>query len=352
MGNIVHKAKGNDFDYVFIVGFFFDPVADTEIPSIIYTGISRPKKRLFITSSFPKPYQDELDSVFAKGTYEIRNVQSDLVKPFLIRKGIKDNVNFTLSKVQRNLIDSMVVKIKEENCPFSPYIEKSGTKQKPFTSSRRMKVEGSIEYSVEKHHRSGTYLFNFLDLNLLKKNGFTDEQIIQYCVNLVFEFFDCRVEMKDILIHRLDLCKVLVFPDEEELKNFYKETLIPLVVGAKHYSIKDHDSNSYSEESNFDSRGFSPTRGSLYINHHKKKENSLTTVVYNPGFKDNKNRIHIKNLVKIELRGRGKVLEASLLGENPNVERLQKIIGDGKIHEILEGWFSEYLGDWEEWRKK
>lgn len=340
----IHKKKGDSSDYIFLVGFDYDSVADPEIMTLVYTAISRAKRRLFITSSHPLA---DLDAIFEAGTYELVDTRVKLVKSYLIRRKIKENKKFTQEKLKGNHIDSVVLKIKDENCPFAPYIKKEGTKQKRFSSSKRIVTEDGVAYSVDLNHRWKSFYFNFKDLNVLKKNSFSDKQIVQYCINEVYGFFDHRVRLEDLYHHSLDLCKFLLFPDSEELERVYRDVLLPLILGSKHHSLKDQRGNGYTSESDFDGKGFSFLRDTLYINHHQDRGNGLTTVVYHPGYKENENRIHIPNLLKIEMRARGRVLSmgTSLLGESPTAGNLLELAERGRMKDVFEDWFGSYTGD-------
>jgi len=343
----VHKVKGNEFDYVFYVGFEYNVKTDNEIKTICYTAISRAKKKLFITSSFPNK---NIFEVFEKGSFIYRNVQKYICKPFPVRKKIKKNRNFTEKKLRENYLDSLVLKIKADRCPFLTHINKEGTKQKKWSSSQRVVNKDGFEYSIDFHHSQRIYFFNFLDLNLLKRNNFSDTEIIEYCANEIIEFFDRRVNLDGIEVHRLDLYYLLKLEDKDNYKRIYEEVLFDKVLDSKHRSILNQNRDSFNNKDDFKIKRFSIKRDTIYNNHHKKKQESLTTVIYNPRYKENGNKIHIDNLIKFEMKGKGNFLKRKI-GFNdyePTVLNLINISENEGLDSILENWIKYYYGDLDE----
>jgi superfamily I DNA/RNA helicase len=151
----VHKVKGDGFDYIFYIGFEYNIKSDSGIKTICYTGISRPKKKLFITSSFPNK---NIFEVFEKGSFVYRNVQKNISKSFPIRKKIKQNKEVTLNKITGTYLDSLVLKVKAEKSPFLTYIKKEGTEQKKWSSTQRFKNEDGLEYSLNPYESKNRYI--------------------------------------------------------------------------------------------------------------------------------------------------------------------------------------------------
>ncbi|HQA93700.1 MAG TPA: UvrD-helicase domain-containing protein [Bacteroidales bacterium] len=170
----IHKLKGDSRDCIFYVGFSYDKELDPEITTLVYTAISRPVKMLCITSAFPRA---KLDKIFGEGTYKLVNLQKKIVKLYTIRKHIKGNKNATWFKLKDNHLDSIVLKVSKDSCPFTPYVKKDGTSQVNYFSCRRIHLPNGVEYSIEKQHRWGTYFFKFEDLGLLMSSPAHSNQL-------------------------------------------------------------------------------------------------------------------------------------------------------------------------------
>ncbi|MBI9010484.1 MAG: UvrD-helicase domain-containing protein [Tenericutes bacterium] len=196
----VHKVKGNGFDYIFYVEFLYNPEEDEGIKTILYTALSRAKRKLFITSSFPKPPVENLNRIFTEGTYDIVVTQPKICRKFPIRKKIEKNTNFGIKKLKGNFLDSFVIKIKLQDCPFTPFVKQGRTVKNKYTSSMRRKTIDGLEFSISFHHGSQQYFFKFKNLNLLKKNKFSDREKIYYCVNEIIQFFDYRIDIENLEI--------------------------------------------------------------------------------------------------------------------------------------------------------
>jgi hypothetical protein len=346
----IHKLKGDGKDYIFYVGFTYDKEQDPEITTLVYTAISRPIRKLFITSAFPMA---DLDRLFGKGTYELVNLQKKIVKPFLIRKQLRENRNSTWYRLKNSHLDSLELKVSKGSCPFAPYVQKEGTNQVNYSSCRRITLESGFEYSLEKQHRWGTYFFRFEDLNLLCRNNYTDIEKIQFCINQVLEFFDYRISLSEIRIHRMDLCYYMLFDNTRELQTYFRHELCPVLFTFKHRTIGDDKRNIYCSYMDLINKGFSIMHRTMYVNHHKKKYNGMTTAIYRPVIKDNVNKINIDSLLKVEIRGRGRISGPGFLPC-----RLDESVEDlldrckGSLLPLFEEWSEACLGKGDLFRKK
>jgi len=339
----IHKVKGQEFNYIFFVGFNYNPESDPEIKTICYTAISRAKKKLIITSSFPNK---NIFEVFEKGCFIYRNVQRKICKSFLIRKKIKQNKEITINKMKGTCLDSLGFKVKAERCPFLPYIKKEKTKQKKWASSKRVINKDGFEYSIDFHHSHQIYYFHFWDLDILKRNNFSDSQKVDYCINIVINFFDERVNLEDIILYRLDLFNLLQLIDEESYYRISK-LLFDKCINSKHKSILTQDKKSYKTNNDFNIIRFSKGSETIYINHHKNEYENLTTAIYNPKYKENENKIQIDNLIKFEMRGKGKFLSRGIgfKGKEPNARNLHNLCKEEEGFESLLKSWSEYYYD-------
>lgn len=337
----IHKTKGDEADYVFYIGFTYNPNEDEEITTLCYTAISRPRIRLYITSSYPAGIEV---GVFNDGEYELVNTQKKFSKLYSLRMKIRENRNFSWGKLENNHLDSLVLKVSENSCPFTPYIIKNNTKQNTYSSSMRVVIDNGIEYSIEKHHPSGTYFFRFMDLNLLKKNSLNDIQILQYCANKVMKYFDQRVRITDIAVHELHLCSFLKFDNNEDIQNFFHSELKDKIINSKNRMILTNYGKPLKYNVNF--IDFNALKYTLYVNHHKNKHNSLTTAMYYPKNKNNSNKIHISNIYKIEIRGKGIFLKEKIgLGKDTSIGNLLDYTDKYGLLPIYYKWMNYYYGE-------
>jgi len=143
--------------------------------------------------------------------------------------------------------------------------------------------------------------------NHLSRNNFTDMEKLQFCINEVLTFFDFRIPLSRIYIHRLDLCQYLNFHTKQDLQSYFIEELCPVLFQSNNISIRDDEKKFYNSHLDIMNKHFSILHRTLYINHHRNKCNGLTTVIYRPITKDNRNKVNIDSLLKIEIRGRGRV---------------------------------------------
>ncbi len=338
----VHTMKGDEKDYIFYVGFHYDVESDPEITTICYTAISRASKRLFITSSYPMGNEKK---VFTDDTYEFHSTQRDLSKPFLIRNKIEKNKNLTWNKIKDNYIDSLELKVKVKDCPFLPYIKKEGTTQYRYQSILRTVSDYWMEYSISLHHSAKAYYFKFKDLNLLKRNGFSDTKVIQACINELLQFYDNRVRIEDIMVNRVDLCRFIRFDREEDIEKGIIPLIEKMIEEGRYSSILNERKREIGNASDL-YHYFSLLHDTLYVNHHKDRYSSITSCLYYPKNKENENRIHIDELYKIEMRARGSFLDRKMaLDGDRRVLNLLDKSERGELEDLFYNWVSYYHGE-------
>lgn len=298
----IHKYKGNQADIIFLSGFNCEQEMSEDEKYILYTAISRAKRKLIITSAYPA---FDLDRIFDKETYTFTNSQRKLTKSNKQLKKIRTGGNFTLKKLGESNIDSLVLKVKAKDCPFPRYVKRGNVKQEK-TSNKMIQSFNGVDVTIKMNHRHKIYYFEFLDLNLLKKSGYSDKGIISFCLNFIIVFFDYRIDTKKIQVHRLDLCRFIKFKDNRELDYFF-DFFNCYIKDSHSKDIKDNEYRvngidyKENEDKEFDWKKYK----TLYINHNKNKSYGATTKVYFPFKKENKNVINIPGLLKLEFTLKG-----------------------------------------------
>ena len=343
----VHKYKGKEANIVFFVGFNIDQdEKDEDEFNIIYTAISRAKSKLFITSAYPK---FSLDTLFSSGTYTLIDSQRCVENPYKKLKAIKKSKNFSIQKLNNGLIDSLIFKVHEGDAPFCREVKRGRIDNNQRFFNREPGTEQGMKYIVKYHHRWKNYYFEFTDLNVLKKNNYSDTDKLLFCENIVKKYFDSRIEPEKILIHRLDLYKCIKFKNKQQLDEFRDYVSFHLNE-AKCKSIfssgyKD-DWTDYKQPHEIFTGWDSKT---IYFNCHKSKYYNLTGKVYDPCGKE-KNTVNIKNMEKIEFTAKGKFLMRNdVMGKKPNIEKLKLMIRNDQMKDMFWRWLVEYCNPVATW---
>jgi superfamily I DNA/RNA helicase len=328
--NTIHSFKGLEADIVFLVGFQEFVIDDLIEKNLFYTASSRAHKKLYITSAYPA---FDLSKYFNEDSFTHHGKQSHITKHFRKLKEIKLNRNFTIQKYQDNIIDSITVKVDFKDAPFLPYIQNNfipGINRKNYgwQNIQHRCCEG-IHYVVKNHHVYKSYSFEFFDLNVLKKNNFSDKQVVQFISNTVLDFFDHRISLSQLQISRLDLSKIFKFNDAQSRLTFLDE-LASCISIAKYNSIKDHSNYTLEHsKSILDSLQDS----TVYINHSKIR--NITTACYDPRNKDNQNKLLSDNLYKIEIRLRGNSLQMKYSEDINTIDNLMNAVADDSKFDYL-----------------
>ncbi len=330
---------------VFFVGFNLDinDEADKDRFNVVYTAISRARGKLYVTSAHPK---QDLEKIFKSGTYKLMDSQKPIVKKYKQLKKIKENRNFTFNNVNMSMIDSVVIKVSMKDAPFAKYV-KNGFVPKKYMDQfkwQNMYSDDSnpVNVRVTQHHAHGTYKFEFFDLNMLHKNGYTDSDILMYLSNYVMEFFDYRVREKDMKIHRIDLCKYFRFDNAEDHREF-NEFLCEYILYSKAVTVLDSDFKTNRIVYNiFEDKKPDLYKGTVYANHNKKKQDGITTSIYMPSKKDNHNKIFFENVTKIEIR-----LLGSSIGRRYALKKSDNIAGlkSVRLGNVFDRLFGKYFPD-------
>ncbi|MBI9093673.1 MAG: UvrD-helicase domain-containing protein [Sphaerochaeta sp.] len=307
----IHRQKGLEADFVFLVGvqgkevlekvcqdemlskehdhldiYNLVPQADTGITDVIYTGMSRAKKQLSLSTSYPNSPLEVFSTCSHICFSDTRNAVAKSWKRFPV---LSLDRNFTLDKLKKSSIDSLIINVRDVDAPFLRYVPKGnipkdkGKFQKGFVGHER----GVPVTVIRNNGKNGSYQFEMLDLNPLKKRGYSDIQILRHCMNYVLKFFDERIDPGKMEIARLDIALYRQFNDASEAK----AVLNSFYAGIDHSkinSVKDNSGNAYSvvEGKRFKSWGIH----TLYLNFHANKHGKKHPCVYRIYNTNNKNR--------------------------------------------------------------
>lgn len=324
----IHKYKGSEADMVFLVGFNIPEDYNETEKNVLYVGLSRAKKQLYVTSSFPKI---DLTNHFDKRTYREVGKQTAIVSKYKQLKKIKENTHFTYNKLKDSVIDSICFKVLEKDAPFLPYVKKDNSLKKGDDdySNRYKVVNKEVEVTVEFNNRHRYYSFQFYDINLLHKNGYGDKNVFQFCLNFIYEYFDYRITPDQIYITMLHLHKLIKVKDKQEREDLTR-AIVNLGMYNNPHSIRDHEKKKevkkiyYSKDERVNEIKEDLSHKSIYINYTSSKR--ITIAIYNPNNKANQNRINISDIIKVEIRiDHGAIENKSILGSENKAQHLLQI---------------------------
>jgi len=323
----IHQSRGREFDMVFIVGFHVDVRTDKQWANILYVAFTRAKKWLFVTSAYPL---EEFKDALPLDYLTVHDSQRQIEKPYERLPSIDPNAPFTLKKLQKSTIDSIVIKVSENDAPFLPYVTGGQALERSFGLKKRRGekhladgMKWSIRYQGRDEHKS--YYFYFLDLNMLKRNGFSDANILLYCTNQVKSYFDFRVKVETMSVQRIDLNKFIEVDAETNIP-----TIVPKEKPKSMYFVGEIGKE-YLDVDQVTSCEI-PEDRTLYFNYSKSKYDGVTVAAYNPERKKNGNRIAIPGIRKIEVRLRGNTLKRRYaLGDLVGIDKLLSLSREGGL---------------------
>jgi hypothetical protein len=278
------KILSKEHDYLNICNLV--PQNDTGITNVIYTGMSRAKKQLFLSTSYQGSPLEDFSTCSCVCFSDTRRAVAKSRKRFPV---LSKDRNFTLDKLRKSVIDSLILYVRDDDVPFLRYVpngsipRNKGNFQKGFVGQER----GVPVTVIRNNGKNGSYQFEMMDLNPLKKRGYSDIQILNHCMNYVLKFFDGRIDPGKIMITRLDIALYHLFNDAGEAKavldSFYSG-----IDQSKIYSIKDNSGETYGlgEGRRFNSWG----THTLYLDCHTNKHGKKYPCVYRIYNTGNKNR--------------------------------------------------------------
>lgn len=197
-----------------------------------------------------------------------------------------------MKKFNQCMIDSISFVVRADDTPFMPYI-KATDNNNPYEKSMIVNTKVPIKIVFKKFWKS--YEFLLQDMTLLRKNNYTNAQVIQYLCNFIMVFFNLQITIAAFQLNLIDLCRV-VRNDDEMMKKLLDDKI-------------------RCRRSRLDNKGEKVERftldtideGTVYFNF--MKDRSFTLAVFHPFEKENKNRYFNKDVTKLEFRLKGKAIE-------------------------------------------
>jgi len=337
----IHSYKGLEADIVFIVGFNPEFDKDDELEAeeeknIYLVGFSRTQGRLYVTSSYPIA---DITKYFDLDTCKYIDSVKKPITVYGNLPTIKQHANFTKNKLHNNTIDSLTLRVQAENAPYPKYVKKSDINQPNYMKKELHNYQG-IEVGIRYHNYHGNYYFDFWDINLLKKSGYLDHQILKFGYNFVNEYFSGRIRVEDIEVNRIDLNEYVFHKNEKDMEAYLNMQLKKLRL-SKAKSIFDK-SGSVNYKYDFIAI-FDWDQSALYGNLMCRKQNSATVVVYKQDNKNEKmklkdngnNIIHIPNTTKYEIRLTGDVIERKYVYGFKRLDKMIEYARKNSLNEIM-----------------
>lgn len=303
----IHKAKGSEFDIAILMDFNTDYTIKLDDKNRIkelrlaYVALTRGKSQLYILT---RSSRESINTVIPEGTYISKGRQHSTVKPICIRKKIDFGANYTERKLGLGVIDSIVFSVSEDEAPIERYVAAA------FFKQGKQKRENSVyidypggQYLLARNHGTRHLYFRFIDLNLLHRNCFTDEQVVSLCFNAILKFFDNKINTSIITLQRIDLCKYFPIEDRNDRLRFYN-AMWQLGRHLELSSLVEKVNKNKQVEfiSMKDARSHAPgINSTLYLNIYSNRNRVIT--IYRPINKP-ENRINIPRLIKYEIRSK------------------------------------------------
>lgn len=319
----IHSEKGNEADVVIIVNTIFnDRIETIEQKNIWNVALTRAREKLHIVTSFP---EEGVLGRFEAGTYTLVSGQKKL--SCKSTEDIPDcPVNLTASKVRASIIDSLEIQLDYANAPYIPR-EPANLEKKSLYRTDTILSSGGFDYVLHRHN--GKLTFDFHDLNKLKNQVYSDEQILCFIIDVIKGYFDYRISDQEVLamtVRRLDLAKHFRVPSGRFLD------VMGIICRLAKYS--DDKTCLYEGGSG---------RDTLYLNAKSKETETGKTHqrgirVYFPKFKSVNQLVDGDNVLKVELyrvRESGKTNNGML---NMPLKELVDLAGEGGVEQLFREW--------------
>lgn len=277
----IHNSVGIKADVVFIVKV---DTFETD-KSVLYSAISCAKEKVIFSSTLSFKYPLNVDN----SVIMYHNKPKDNPQRYNNLKIIHtDKRNFSKQKLS-GYIDSITLSVKQKQA-ISVDIKQKGSPRKSSKYNVKRVDNGITKVGLTYNKCHKTYYFEFMDLNLLKKNYYTDLDIEKYTSNYCHDFFNGKVISKDMKIHRIDLCRIV---DKED---YLMSVLINNQIKCKNPLLDEY-------QNEYDCFDISLLEEhTLYYNFCDLGPSKLTLRIYKPCNKDNDNKYNNKNLYKLEFQ--------------------------------------------------
>ncbi|ULQ60288.1 AAA family ATPase [Brucepastera parasyntrophica] len=261
----IHSYIGKEAATVFIIGV--NNNLSFEEAKVLYTGLIRCKENLYLSTSCPYFNTGEY---FGEENIQVINKQKRVSKEYKKLKEIRHNKNFTEQKFSTLSIDSLTLKVPIEKMPFFIYIKPNVYKSRYVKTKIDNLPEG---IAIETRFTQKTYFFTLADVNLLRKNSYTNKQAIEFLLNYIYNFFNYQITADDIMLHKIDICKLEKISGPEFQHICEK--------GIKSKTQLTDTKQPFTEVTKESIHG-----KTLYFNLHSRKYSGLTLVAYRPFDKD------------------------------------------------------------------
>lgn len=277
-----HKMISGESDVVIIVNTHFGNIDKLEDAMIWNLGMTRAKEKLIILSTFPT---EQTKTYFKEGTYKLINNQNNFIlKPLPI---LDNNIYLVFDKVNQNYLDRIDIKLPIKQLPYIPQIV-NDPKLNPVNKYESI-IEDNINHVIFTIRKEKKNIhFRFSNLSIFKNNNYSDIQILDYCKDIIYNFFHGLIS-EDIInnseLSKLDLCKNFLL--ESDYINI-RDTVKNIFTYFSKYSHNIAINKIYLHENTF------------YFNINKRRDKVIA--VYSPSDKDNENKVHTDNVFKIESR--------------------------------------------------
>lgn len=327
----VHSALGSEADHIIWSDYSNGECSDV-LKGIIRVAISRAKKTLTIISTDPESLAIKW---FDPGTFELINNQR-ITPVYRRRKNLKlvhKDRNKSLKK--QTVIDSIDCRVSHESAPFNPWLSRTqGSSNKWLipheTTYKTLKLgSGTVledlpTYCIQaKIGKNGnrSHIFQFRSLDFLRRNGYSDRDILDALKNEISYWFDDRIDMREVEISRIDLAGLFICDAEQKAELVQQLAYSKATKGR----FKTRTMWAYNAQRDKFSE-VQPDSHSAYVNYGQTKA-GITVLGYDPSKKppsketrqmnlDN-NRLadrayHNDDLFKIEIKLHGKTIESRL----------------------------------------
>ena len=237
----IHAYKGSEDDHIIIFHQAFLDADDDEADLNVWNvAITRARKGLCILST--RPYS-ELIRLFAEGTFEGVNHQSEVLRPTGLARTLSRDA-LTLANASASVIDSLELRIPIDRVPFL-----RGDGISLYSNSRYVRKEKrsfdfcgrTFPFVLQRARNELT--FDFHDLTEFKRFGLSDTEIIDACRTAVQGYCHnrlCASEIDAIRVSRIDLARYLRLPTAMELRRARNllETIFKISKGRKVENFK------------------------------------------------------------------------------------------------------------------
>lgn len=320
----IHSYKGCESDVAIVINTMYNNRFEKmEEKNVWNVANTRPKQKLHIITSFP---EHKILPHFKDGTYTLvsdqhkRSLKNRIILP-------EQNKHLTKANAERSIIDSIEIRMNDDELPFIPREKQNLKKRSQFITDTKMNCDG-MNYVLRQYQ--GKILYDFNDLNKPKREGFDDKKIIQLLIQIQKNYTANVVSEKVLIennIRRLDLAK-------------YFEVSSESIINTLQYFFKlANHSNDSAEKVVLYENNTNQTK-TLYLNSHTVKKTRFRVIrAYFPKYKEQNEIIDGDNLLKVEIMRVRKNNDLFDKFNPPNaVKDLIKVIDKNELSDLYYKW--------------